>query len=75
MNVVLILAGLAIIFYGVYVGVIRKRSPDKLKKLGAMQKSFGNRAGYAVHFVFYTLVPVGFGLAILGRVVLLMFFQ
>jgi hypothetical protein len=41
------------------------KAPQQFHKLGTMKKFWGDGPGLAIHFVSYTLVPIGVGLAII----------
>ncbi len=57
MNVNLLL-GIAAAAYGCYTLYVRAASPEKLGKLEAMKKQWGERAGTVVHVVANTVVPI-----------------
>ena len=67
-----IFVGLAIltIGYGIFTTVIRIVKPTMLKKYIYMQKKYGNRIGFIIHFVAYSLLPMLFGVLLIIKQVL-----
>ena len=65
MNPVTVGIGALAIAYGIYSGVMRLVKPSTFKKLEPMKEQFGAGVGNAIHFVFYVLVPLGFGIAMI----------
>ena len=61
MDVVSLVLGLAALGYGVYMFFVRRNAPQKIMKLQAMQRAFGERPGYIVHLIGYTVIPILFG--------------
>lgn len=57
--------GVAAAGYGCYTGYIRKKDPTKFGKLDAMKKFWGEKAGFAMHFVAYTIMPIAFGIVLI----------
>ncbi len=57
----IVLGALAIAF-GIFTLVIRRRSPEKLRKLVAMEKQWGAKKGNMAHLIAYTVLPIVFGL-------------
>ncbi len=53
--------GCAALAYGLFTFWARSTRPESFKKLGPMKELYGDRAGYLVHFVGYSLVPMGIG--------------
>ena len=62
MNPLSIVIGAAAILYGIYTLYARIKTPEKFAKLEAMKKAYGKTAGNAIHFVSYTLIPMGVGI-------------
>ena len=62
MDFVSIIVGVIALGYALYMFFARRNAPEKIGKLEAMKQAFGDRAGYMTHFVFYTIVPLFFGL-------------
>lgn len=62
MNLLTIVLGVAALGYGCFTAYMRKKDPTKFWKLEPMKKFWGERAGFIVHFVGYTLVPILFGI-------------
>jgi hypothetical protein len=57
--------GVAAAGYGCYTGYIRKKDSTKFGKIDAMKKFWGEKAGLAIHFVAYTVMPIIFGIALI----------
>lgn len=53
------------IAYGVYTLLFRLFKPESFPKLARMEEAFGKVAGYIMHLVGYSLVPIGCGVALL----------
>ena len=53
--------GMAGLLFGAYTIYTRLTNPDKFRKLQAMKENFGEKSGSLIHFVFYSLVPIIFG--------------
>jgi hypothetical protein len=68
MNVTTILVGVAAMVYGGFSAWARRKTPEKFRKLGPMKEFWGGRAGLAIHFIGYTVVPLvlGAGLIVHG---------
>ncbi|MHB0969978.1 MAG: hypothetical protein ACYC7A_17700 [Thermoanaerobaculia bacterium] len=67
MNSVTFGVGIAAIVYGVYTAWARSARPHQFRKLDAMKKSFGESGGTIVHFIAYTVVPIGVGIVFVFR--------
>ena len=65
MNIPTILIGIAALLFGIYTIYIRSASPDKLGKLKAMKENLGEKRGALIHLVFYSIIPVIFGVILL----------
>lgn len=50
---------------GLVVGVLRQARPEVLGKLARMKQTWGDNAGWWVHFVSYTVMPIFAGAAFL----------
>lgn len=50
--------------YGCYTAWARRARPEQFWKLDKMKQGYGERAGSAVHFIGYTVVPIGVGLVL-----------
>jgi len=61
-----LLLGIAAIGYGLYTAYVRATTPEKLGKLEAMRKQWGDSTGNAVHIIGYTVVPIVVGLVLLA---------
>lgn len=57
--------GALVIAYGIFTLYTRIRFPERLPKLAAMKRVYGNKAGEIVHVIFYTIIPIVFGLILL----------
>lgn len=57
--------GVFAIVFGGYTVFLRATDPSKLKKLKPMQDMWGERTGFVVHMVAYSLVPIGVGVAMI----------
>ena len=62
-----IIIGVFAIVLGILSALQRIFKPESSRKLVAMRKTYGEKAGSIVHFVSYTVVPVLFGIVILVR--------
>jgi len=56
--------GVLAIGYGLFSCVMRFVKPSMFKKLEPMKEKYGAGAGNTIHFVFYVLIPLGCGFAI-----------
>ena len=65
MAVVKIILGLFCVGYGVYSFSLRHNHPEKFGKLEAMKQAYGDKVGNVVHIVFYSIVPILLGVALL----------
>ncbi|NMQ18249.1 hypothetical protein E4P82_02980 [Candidatus Competibacter phosphatis] len=61
MNWTSIAIGAAAIGFGLFAAYARHFAPHLVSKLGHMQQQYGNTAGYVVHFVAYSLIPIVIG--------------
>ena len=62
-----IIIGVLAIVLGILSALQRIFKPESSRKLVAMRKTYGEKAGSIVHLVSYTVVPVLFGIVILVR--------
>lgn len=60
-----LLLGVAALGFGLYTLYVRSTTPEKLGKLDAMKKQWGNRNGTIVHVVAYTVAPVLVGVILI----------
>lgn len=65
MPMIVIFAYIAIAF-GLLSIIARHFFPSVFWKLEPMKEKWGAKKGYALHFIGYTLVPLIFGIRILG---------
>ena len=57
-----LLFGVFCLAFGVFTLFYRKSHPEKFGKLQKMQERFGEKAGYVIHWINYTLIPIVLGL-------------
>jgi hypothetical protein len=62
-----LLLGVAAIGYGAYTAYARVATPEKLGKLDAMKRQWGERAGTVAHVVAYTVVPAIVGMVLIAK--------
>ena len=60
-----IIIGALCVIYGIYTLVYRQMKPEKFKKMEAMQRVYGEKAGYVVHVLTYSVLPIVLGIACL----------
>ena len=65
MNMPTIVIGIAALLFGIYTIYVRSTNPDKFGKLKTMQEKFGEKRGRLIHLVFYSIIPIIFGIVIL----------
>ncbi len=65
MNITTIVIGIAALLFGMYTIYVRSTHPDKFGKLKAMQDKFGEKRGALIHLIFYSIVPIVFGIIML----------
>ena len=53
------------IVLGIFTLLFRLIKPDFFRKLEMMQKAFGPAAGYLIHFLAYTVMPLVIGVGLL----------
>lgn len=53
--------GIAFIAYGLFSAIMRFVKPSFFKKLEPMKKRWGDKAGNAIHFIAYIIVPLAAG--------------
>ncbi len=66
MDVLTLSIGMLSIAFGSATHLLRIKSPETIGRLGSMRNRFGDRAGLAVHFVAYTLMPLLIGILLLA---------
>ena len=62
-----IIFGVLAIGYGIFTLIQRKRKPQSFAKLEAMQQFYGKKAGYIVHVIFYSIIPILVGAGMILR--------
>ncbi|MBR4135108.1 MAG: hypothetical protein IKU03_01665 [Bacteroidales bacterium] len=65
MNIFSLLFGIFAIGFGLFSLFYRKSHPEKFGKLQKMQERFGEKTGYIIHWIYYTLIPILLGLFII----------
>lgn len=64
-NIPALLIGLLAIGYSIFTFYMRRKNPNLFWKLEPMKKIWGERVGYIIHFIGYTIIPFLFGLVVL----------
>ena len=59
--------GIICVLYGVFTVIARIIKPEMFSKLNRMKEAYGEKAGYAIHLVSYSLIPIGTGAYLLYR--------
>lgn len=67
LNWLSIIIGIAAIGFGIYTFLLRRKSPEKLVKLGAMKKFYGDKKGALIHIIAYTIAPIVVGIIIMVK--------
>ncbi len=67
MNLVTVAVGIIAIVFGAYTAWARQHKPHQFKKLEPMKRFWGERAGWSIHFVGYTLVPIAVGIFLVRK--------
>jgi len=65
MNIMTVVLGSLAVLFGLYTLIARFKTPEKFKKLQAMQKTFGQGVGTGIHVFAYSIIPIAFGLFII----------
>ena len=60
-----IIIGALAVVYGIVTLIMRKCKPESFRKLETMKKAYGEKVGYAIHVVSYSVVPMLFGIVLL----------
>lgn len=60
-----IIIGALCVIYGLYTLVYRQMKPEKFNKMEAMQRVYGAKAGYVVHLLTYSVLPIVLGIVTL----------
>jgi hypothetical protein len=63
MNPITIVLGVLACGYGVFTLVMRSKHPKIFSKLNAVKQFWGERAGFVIHVVAYTVMPLAIGIA------------
>ena len=61
MNTITVAIGAVALVFGIYTMFVRVRRPEQYTKLKAMQDRLGDKPGYTVHLIAYSVVPMIFG--------------
>ena len=51
--------GIICVLYGVFTVIASIIKPGMFSKLERMKEAYGEKAGYAIHLVSYSLIPLG----------------
>jgi len=62
MDFVTVGIGIAALTYGAYTLYARRSNPGAFGKMEAMKRMWGEKAGLAMHFVAYSILPIVFGI-------------
>jgi hypothetical protein len=62
MNIPTIIIGVVALLIGISTTYLRTTKSDKLVKLKAIQEKFGEQRGALIHLVFYSIIPIIFGI-------------
>ncbi len=62
MNFPTVVIGIIALLFGIYTIYMRSSNPDKFAKLKAMQENYGEKRGALIHLVFYSIIPIIFGI-------------
>ena len=65
MNPITMAIGAVALLFGIYTMFVRVRRPEQYTKLKAMQDRLGEKPGYTVHLVAYSIVPMIFGVVMI----------
>jgi hypothetical protein len=57
-----IIIGILALSFGIYTLITRIRKPEQFGKLEAMKKQYGEKAGYSIHLIAYSIVPIALGI-------------
>ncbi|MAI30349.1 MAG: hypothetical protein CMM07_01605 [Rhodopirellula sp.] len=57
--------GFFAVVFGLYTLVARQIAPHQFAKLEPMKEKFGDKGGFVVHFLGYTLMPLIVGIVLL----------
>jgi hypothetical protein len=67
MDFTTMLVGVALVAYGLVTTWIRRTAPNKFRKLGPMKEFWGERGGFWIHVVGYSLLPIILGIILIFR--------
>lgn len=62
LSIGILVVGVLCVCYGIYTSVVRRNKPSAFGKLDAMKERLGQGVGLFVHVLFYTVLPIVFGL-------------
>ena len=65
MNTVTIAIGVVALLFGIFTMFGRVRRPEQYTKLKAMQDKLGDKPGYTVHLIAYSVAPMIFGVVMI----------
>jgi hypothetical protein len=67
MNPMTVFIGVAATGYGIYTAWARQAKPEQFKKLGPMKEAWGEKGGFMLHVVGYTVMPIIVGLGLIMK--------
>ena len=65
MNTNTVIIGILAALFGSATIILRHLKPQMFKKLGPMKEKFGQKPGYIIHFISYSLIPIIFGISMI----------
>lgn len=60
-----VVIGVLAALFGITTLILRQTKPGVFKKLDAMKARFGEKPGYVIHLVSYSLIPILFGIGMI----------
>ncbi len=65
MDLITVGIGIVILWFGIFNAMLRRKSPEKLKTLGAMKQKLGDKPAQFLHILAYSIIPIVFGVLLL----------
>jgi len=65
LNLITVVIGIVILWFGIFNGMLRQKSPEKLKSLVAMKQKLGEKPAQFIHVLAYSIIPIIFGVLLL----------
>ena len=65
MNIPTVLIGVLAALFGASTIILRHTKPQMFSKFGPMKEKFGDKQGYILHFVGYSLIPLILGISMI----------